>query len=747
MADSEKKQSTSAGTSALPSYWSTSQEEVQSDPFSSSCSDITPRRRPTENGITKPMSKSAGNLEIYNSIDEAENSIEAQKAINNYLFGFKKWKTRLTLDDQPDAIQELYDDDSKIKPVTVSTIRLSNLLYVLVFGWWISLVYLIVGVLLMITIVGRSYRPFCWKLAKYFLWPFGKFVHQIHINNSPSMYLAVVKSHLNGAIPSEGATPAAKETTALLTGTWSGSEHAALKDVTVDKDYWTNPRTIVWLILGCPLLLLVHGITIFISWILVVTIPIAKVNVKTIQKILFLPPEAVQIEDTGTIHLYSRIEHSEIIMYTQQSVNFYYYKYTIDGMNIVLVNLLLFVVITLVLGYSDKEHEYTSGFVKCILSLLAIVPLTYYIGMGIACIAAQSILAVGAILNATFGSLVEIILYVLFLANGLENASNCFVELVKSAMAGTLLATMMFIPGLSMVAGGLKYRTQSFNPQSAGVSASLLFVSVAGIFAPTIFSKVYGTLQCKKCEDYTTNSTSTNGTHVGLQCSDCSHSLFGINGDTKLYDSHIKPLVYACAIMLPISYIIGLVFTLKTHKELLYGKDSGEEQSNAHRGQAQWSILKSAVIMLIGAVLISLCADVATENIQPLLQVSGISEYFIGVTLLAIVPDLPEVVNGVLFALQNNVALGLEIGSSAAVQVCLVQIPTLVLIDLIYPFGFYLVFNDIHFWAVIFSVIVMNYTIQDGKSNYFQGWILLGIYFVILAMYFFTPVPPDVRCS
>ncbi|GFR88161.1 low affinity vacuolar monovalent cation/H(+) antiporter [Elysia marginata] len=82
---------------------------------------------------------------------------------------------------------------------------------------------------------------------------------------------------------------------------------------------------------------------------------------------------------------------------------------------------------------------------------------------------------------------------------------------------------------------------------------------------------------------------------------------------------------------------------------------------------------------------------------------------------------LPEVVNGVQFALQNNVNLGIEIGSAAAIQVCMVQLPIIVLADLIYPLGFGAVFNDIHLWAVVFAVIIINYIFQDGKSDYFQG--------------------------
>ncbi|XP_005113548.1 putative cation exchanger C521.04c, partial [Aplysia californica] len=120
-------------------------------------------------------------------------------------------------------------------------------------------------------------------------------------------------------------------------------------------------------------------------------------------------------------------------MYSHQSVNFYYYKYTIDGVNVILANLLIFVIISIVLGYA-VDDSLIDGMTKCILSVLAIIPLTYYIGMAITSISAQSSFAVGAILNATFGSMVEVILFIIMLKKGRDTGQECYQELVKSSL-------------------------------------------------------------------------------------------------------------------------------------------------------------------------------------------------------------------------------------------------------------------------------------------------------------------------
>lgn len=234
-------------------------------------------------------------------------------------------------------------------------------------------------------------------------------------------------------------------------------------------------------------------------------------------------------------------------------------------------------------------------------------------------------------------------------------------------------------------------------------------------------------------------------TVYGLDCEQCTNSIFGLEKNERLYNKHIKPIVYSISLMLPLAYIIGLVFTLKTHSAHLTEEftEEQEERDDNHEGNGhgspEWSILKSLVILLCAATLIGICADIVTENIKDFLNETGMSTYFVGVTFLAMIPALPEIVNGMQFALQNNVNLGIEVGTSVAIQVCTIEVPLLVLIDIIYPFQLYMVFNEVHLWSVLFAVIVINYTFQDGKSDYFQGTVLIFIYLILVCMYYFMP--------
>lgn len=112
----------------------------------------------------------------------AENEVEANKLVNNYRFGFRKWKSHVTarpFEERSDVVKELYSELNVIKPHSGQFITCGNLVYVLLFGWWVSLVYFLVGILMFITVIGVPYGKLCWKMCCYFLWPFGNTIHEI----------------------------------------------------------------------------------------------------------------------------------------------------------------------------------------------------------------------------------------------------------------------------------------------------------------------------------------------------------------------------------------------------------------------------------------------------------------------------------------------------------------------------------------------------------------------------------------
>uniref|UniRef100_A0A3B5MSM2 Uncharacterized protein n=1 Tax=Xiphophorus couchianus TaxID=32473 RepID=A0A3B5MSM2_9TELE len=652
-----------------------------------------------------------------------ENEVEANKLVNNYRFGFRKWKSHVTarpFEDRSDVVKELYSELNVIKPHSGHFITCGNLVYVLLFGWWVSLAYFLVGILMFITVIGLPYGR--WDM----------------LNNS-SLWLVVqigttLRRCCEEAPDCECSVETVADSSSVLLPSATEGPAPEVPERPPRTPYWHRLSTYIWLLLGFPPLAVVHSLVCFISWILVFTIPVSKMSAQTVSVILLLPPEDVLLSSSS--HLKHQGYETRALLCCYHAANWYYYKYTVDGINVFAVNLLPLVIVALVIGYVDRENQFASSDVKFATAISSIIPLSYYIGMGIASIAAQSNFAVGAVVNATFGSITELTFYITALLRGHRAANPCLQEVVKAALTGTLLGCILFIPGICMIIGGLKHSEQRFNSRSAGVSSALLFISVGGVFAPTLFSKAYGNLVCDACTNATGGNGSSNASGPFV-CHNCHYDLK--NG--TLFRDHIQPLVYTVSALLPAAYIIGLIFTLKTHSHI-YNIHVGEGQETVHHGTVvHWSRWRSLLILIVATVLTSACADLATEHIQPILNQPNVSQYFIGVTVLAMVPEIPEIVNGIQFALQNNISLSLEVGRCIAVQVCMLQIPILVFFNAFCDVGFVLLFSDQHLWASIFSVILVNYIFVDGKSDYFQGTALVVVYLILLALYYFAPSP------
>lgn len=194
---------------------------------------------------------------------------------------------------------------------------------------------------------------------------------------------------------------------------------------------------------------------------------------------------------------------STVLLCTYRAIGFGMYKYTVGGVNIIFVNLLPLVFFTIFDGFillpavERAEHRgerinpvlafLASQALIFILSLASVIPLSYFIGMAVASISAQSSIGMGAVINATFGSIIEIILYSIALTQGKG-------KLVEGSIVGSILAGVLLMPGLSMVSGAFKRKEQRFNAKSAGVTSTMLIMAIIGTLTPTLFYQTYGSV-------------------------------------------------------------------------------------------------------------------------------------------------------------------------------------------------------------------------------------------------------------
>lgn len=246
---------------------------------------------------------------------------------------------------------------------------------------------------------------------------------------------------------------------------------------------------------------------------------------------------------------------STVLLCVYRAVGIQYFKYTVGGVNIMFINLMpvvFFAIIDgmIILPAVEKRHHHGQSVPRWLdfianpalvflLGLASVIPLSYFIGMAVASISAQSSIGMGAVINATFGSIIEIVLYSIALTQGKG-------RLVEGSIVGSILAGVLLMPGMSMCSGALKRKEQKFNAKSAGVTSTMLIMAIIGVLTPTMFYQSYGNFQirCKGCP--------TPGQNGMIDPSDqwkCDHCWYQHPEPTSdpFYQNNVKTLMYICA--------------------------------------------------------------------------------------------------------------------------------------------------------------------------------------------------------
>lgn len=331
-----------------------------------------------------------------------------------------------------------------------------------------------------------------------------------------------------------------------------------------------------------------------------------------------------------------------------------------------------------------------------ILNFLAIIPLAALLSFATEELSVNVGQTLGGLLNATFGNAVELIVSIVALKNG-------EIRIVQSSMLGSILSNILLVLGCCFLAGGTRYPEQSFNETVASTMSSLMAVSSASLIIPaTLYAAMRGSRADDEKED------------------------------------NVLILSHGTAIILLIIYVLYLFFQLRTHSHLFDEKPDEEGDAT----QKEPNILHpwpAAVVLVAITVCVAVCAEYLVDSIDSIVQTAHISKTFIGLILLPIVGNAAEHVTAVVVSLKNkmDLAIGVAIGSS--MQIALLVTPFLVILGWIMGQPMTLHFETFETVVFFLSVLITNYLIQDGKSNYLEGAMLIGLYAVIALAFFVYP--------
>eukprot|EP01127_Copromyxa_protea_P018337 TRINITY_DN5749_c0_g1_i1.p1 TRINITY_DN5749_c0_g1~~TRINITY_DN5749_c0_g1_i1.p1 ORF type:complete len:647 (-),score=127.09 TRINITY_DN5749_c0_g1_i1:1490-3430(-) len=618
-------------------------------------------------------------LSSASSEDESVHPLDKKKRAYNSVFGLRHWEHNLGDIPQSPSIQK-GETTTDWEGFTF----FANIVWVVVYGWWMACLFFILSGLMALTVVGVPYANFCWVFGKYLLWPYEKYI--IERCDGSRQFTEPCNNEI------------------------------------VKKMVYC-----LWVILLACVVLIPFAVSMALNWFFVISIPMSKMIYQLIKICFTKNPSDIQIATD-----YNVASAHDVLVCTYKCVNYFYFRYKVAGMNIVFFNLLPFVImrVCMVIVVNVNGYRVFPIMGEFFLDLICIIPITFYIGNAISSIASQTNYMLGALLNVTFGSLVDSILFAFAIRKG------GFGDLVKYSITGGFMLNLLLIPGLSMIAGGIKYPNQKFNPVAAGVGSILLWIAIVGVLSPTIFYEAFGRYneECDKCVlTPTINKTTTH-----LVCTGCQTSEIDFATD-PLFEHGVRKLMYFIAAILPLAYFTGLLFTFKTHAHIFTQDEEEEEEGD---GSPAWSIKFNICVLAVATTIAGLLADDIVNLIELIEDELGLGQAFLGISLIAIIPAVTELVNAIKFALHNQIALSLEIGSSGAIQAALIQVPLLVVLgatlnpDEQNPFN--LIFSLFSVFAVMISVITFNYISQDGKTNYFIGTALLVIYMILVASFFFV---------
>jgi Ca2+:H+ antiporter len=320
------------------------------------------------------------------------------------------------------------------------------------------------------------------------------------------------------------------------------------------------------------------------------------------------------------------------------------------------------------------------------LSALAILPLSGVLGHATEELAGHVGPTLGGLLNATLGNLAELIIAALALRAGL-------VDLVKASITGSILGNLLLVLGASLLAGGLRYKSQKFNPHLAGMSVALLALALTGLVVPALF-----------------------------------------------FASHPDPARAATvrmsefvAALLIVGYALSLLYSMKTHKAA-FG-EGGEVA--AGEAPPAWSLKRSLVVLLVAAAAIGWLSEILVGSTEEAVASLGMSEAFVGLILIPIIGNAAEHSTAVLMALKNRMDLAVQIAVGSSIQVALLIAPLLVFFGLAIGRPMDLAFTTMEVASVALAVGVATVITLDAETNWLEGAFLLLVYAIVGIAFFY----------
>ncbi|HEV2722928.1 MAG TPA: calcium/proton exchanger [Thermoanaerobaculia bacterium] len=321
-----------------------------------------------------------------------------------------------------------------------------------------------------------------------------------------------------------------------------------------------------------------------------------------------------------------------------------------------------------------------------VFSCAAVIPIAAWIGISTEQLARRMGPTYGALFNATFGNFAELVIAIFAIRAGLP-------DVVRASFAGSVLGNLLFVAGVSMIAGGYNRGSLKFNALAAESQAGQMILATAAVLVPALFFRM----------------TAQN------------HQL-------------IHAVSIGTAVILIVSYALGLLFVFKTHAEQLSAVSAPPEEH-----ERPWPLRRAILLLFFASALMGLVAEGLVEAVRQAGHAWGVNDVFMGFIVIAIVGNAAEHSTAVVLAMRNQMDTALNIAMQSSVQIALFVTPVMVFLS--YPLGhpLDLLFTPFEILACTLGIAIFAYLVMDGETNWYEGVQLLAVYAIIAVALYFLP--------
>ncbi|KAL3424714.1 vacuolar calcium ion transporter (calcium/proton exchanger) [Phlyctema vagabunda] len=393
------------------------------------------------------------------------------------------------------------------------------------------------------------------------------------------------------------------------------------------------------------------------------------------------------------------------------------------------VNLLWpFVPVAIILNYATKNLDLWVFAV----SYIGMIPTANLLGFAGQEFARKMPKVSGILIETTFGSIVEIVLFLILIIKHQSSSGEGAAEhgnlipIIQAAVLGSILTNLLLCLGLCFVVGGIRQQVQTFHAAVSEVGNGLLLVAGFGLLIPSAFYSALKGSAIPQSEPHGRHSF----TDAKLE-----HDILGISRATS--------------ILLIIAFVMYIWYNAKTNHsifdEVLEQDEHNDLDHHADLAKPKFTFTECIVAITGSVILVTLLAVFLVERIEDVVE-AGVPDQFLGLILLPLVEKAAEHLTAIDEAWDGQMNFALYHCLGPSIQTALFNAPLVVIVSWLLGKPMDLNFEIFMIVLLVLSIIVVGNFMRDGESNALEGGLLVIVYLIIAIAAWYYP-NPDVATS